>query len=439
MKLSLVRTLKLFLGVFIVSSPLLVFAQTTDLPSLFDALLEILNDYVVPVIFALAFIMFLWGVYRYFIAGGANEEKVKEGQKFVLWSVIGFVLMFSIWGIINLFINTLGFDTTDRPAFPTFGTSGQGAQGSYFGGLGSGIPGTGSPGTGFLGAGTPSGFLGTGLGASLPSGSLQAGQVFQDSTGQQFTATGPNSYMPNSSGSCGAAGTLIGSQCITNNNPYGTGPSCTNNTQCSGKLVCNDTTQTCTPDGPNVYSCDDDTTPNAQGKCGDGSYPMNQDGQDAPTNGEVGYGGSCAGNEDACSGNLTCDDSVGGICDNSNSTGSGVPADGSVPQGGSCAGNENACAIGTCDSDNTCADDNSQNSVNSDGTISCDYGPAMSAQYSCVLCSDGQTTADSVSYCPADASGGYTGGSENGCQDGQNYGQDCSGGSASSGGGGGGD
>jgi hypothetical protein len=91
---------------------------------LFTFFLNIINNYIVPVVFAVAFLMFLIGVYRYFIAGGASEEKVQEGQKFVLWSVIGFVIMFSIWGLVNLFINTLGFDSNTRPALPKFGAPG---------------------------------------------------------------------------------------------------------------------------------------------------------------------------------------------------------------------------------------------------------------------------------------------------------------------------
>ncbi|MDB5189406.1 MAG: hypothetical protein JWL82_363 [Parcubacteria group bacterium] len=80
----------------------------------------VIDRYLVPVIFALAFIVFIIGVYRYFIAGGANEEKRAEGQKFVMWGLIGFVLMFSVWGLINLLVGSLGFGGQNRPGLPTF-------------------------------------------------------------------------------------------------------------------------------------------------------------------------------------------------------------------------------------------------------------------------------------------------------------------------------
>ncbi|MGE5541376.1 MAG: pilin [Bacillota bacterium] len=80
-----------------------------------------IDRYLVPVIFALAFIVFVIGVYRFFIAGATNEEKRQEGQKFVVYGLVGFVLMLSVWGIVNLLLNTLGFNRTARPDLPIFG------------------------------------------------------------------------------------------------------------------------------------------------------------------------------------------------------------------------------------------------------------------------------------------------------------------------------
>lgn len=95
--------------------------MVTDAPSLFGFVLSIINNYIVPVIFAVAFVVFILGIYRFFIYHGGNSEKVAEGRKFVVWSILGFILMFSIWGLINIFMNTLGFSSSTRPAFPTFG------------------------------------------------------------------------------------------------------------------------------------------------------------------------------------------------------------------------------------------------------------------------------------------------------------------------------
>lgn len=89
-----------------------------------------IDTILVPFIFAIAFIVFIFGVYRYFIQGGANEEKRQEGQKFVMWGLVGFFVMFSIWGLVNLLVGTFGFDKQQRPDLPTFnrGTTQQQSQ-----------------------------------------------------------------------------------------------------------------------------------------------------------------------------------------------------------------------------------------------------------------------------------------------------------------------
>ena len=95
--------------------------NTAPIEDISASIIGILNTVVVPVVFAIAFIVFIWGVFQAFILNGANEEKRKEGAKFVLWSVIGFAVMISIWGLVNLFGSLFGNLDNRTPDFPTFG------------------------------------------------------------------------------------------------------------------------------------------------------------------------------------------------------------------------------------------------------------------------------------------------------------------------------
>ncbi len=96
------------------------FAATATVGDKLGTFMNFLDKYVIPIIFAIAFIVFIWGVFQYFIAGGANDENRSKGRQFILWGIIGFVLMFSIWGIVGLLQRSLGFDSQTRPPLPCF-------------------------------------------------------------------------------------------------------------------------------------------------------------------------------------------------------------------------------------------------------------------------------------------------------------------------------
>lgn len=71
-------------------------------------IIGIVNVVIVPVIFALAFLVFIWGVLNYFVIHGGDEKKREEGRQFVLWGILGMVLLFSVWGVVSLLLSTLG-------------------------------------------------------------------------------------------------------------------------------------------------------------------------------------------------------------------------------------------------------------------------------------------------------------------------------------------
>ena len=73
-----------------------------------NGFIGLLNTVVVPVIFALAFAAFVFGLVNAFFFGAGDETKRKEGRLFFLWGLIGMVVLFSVWGLVNLLLSTLG-------------------------------------------------------------------------------------------------------------------------------------------------------------------------------------------------------------------------------------------------------------------------------------------------------------------------------------------
>lgn len=72
---------------------------------LVQALAGLVDTAVIPLLYAIAFIAFLIGMVRYFFMGG--EEARQKGREFMLWSIIGFVVLSSMWGIVHLFLGVL--------------------------------------------------------------------------------------------------------------------------------------------------------------------------------------------------------------------------------------------------------------------------------------------------------------------------------------------
>lgn len=94
--------------------------DVSGLSSLGTTIIVFINAVLVPLLIAVAFILFLYGVANAYIFNGANEEKRAEGHRFILWSIIGFVVIFSLWGFVNLIIDSLNLPASQtHPNYPT--------------------------------------------------------------------------------------------------------------------------------------------------------------------------------------------------------------------------------------------------------------------------------------------------------------------------------
>lgn len=71
-------------------------------------LMYIVNKEVVPIIFGFTFVVFLWGIVRYYFFDAGDVEKNTSAHSFILWGILGMVLLFSVWGIIHLALKVLG-------------------------------------------------------------------------------------------------------------------------------------------------------------------------------------------------------------------------------------------------------------------------------------------------------------------------------------------
>lgn len=83
-----------------------------------NTIIFLINDVAVPVLFAIAFIVFLYGVFKSYIWSRGDETAVEEGHKLILWGLIGFAVMISLWGIVNVVSATFGIRSDIVPSWP---------------------------------------------------------------------------------------------------------------------------------------------------------------------------------------------------------------------------------------------------------------------------------------------------------------------------------
>ena len=81
-----------------------------DFGTLLGELLAFANNILIPFILGIGFLVFVWGMFRYFIAGGANDEAKEQGKSLMVYATLGFVFVIIFWGIVNLVASSTGLN-----------------------------------------------------------------------------------------------------------------------------------------------------------------------------------------------------------------------------------------------------------------------------------------------------------------------------------------
>jgi len=100
--------------------PFLAAAQVDSLQDLGAFIIDLINNVGVPLVFAIAFIVFIWGVFQYFVAGGHDEEAKDKGKSLMLYGIVGLAVMASVWGLVSIVTGTVELNNTppDLPETP---------------------------------------------------------------------------------------------------------------------------------------------------------------------------------------------------------------------------------------------------------------------------------------------------------------------------------
>jgi hypothetical protein len=86
---------------------LAVAAEPKNLKDVITLLTDILA-LIIPFIFSLSIVAFLWGVAQYFFSQG---EKMEEARDMMVYGVIALFVMLSVWGLVRILVKSFGFNT----------------------------------------------------------------------------------------------------------------------------------------------------------------------------------------------------------------------------------------------------------------------------------------------------------------------------------------
>ena len=86
---------------------------------------RIINDAIIPLIFALAVVFFVWGAVKFFIINADEEAKRAQGKQFMIWGIIALAVMVSILGLVSILSNTFNINSSVLPQVKPPGSSPQ--------------------------------------------------------------------------------------------------------------------------------------------------------------------------------------------------------------------------------------------------------------------------------------------------------------------------
>lgn len=71
-----------------------------------NVVIQIINP-IILLLAAVAFVVFIWGIFEFIVHAG-EEAKRSEGRSAIMWGLIGLVIIFGAYGIVNAALGTFG-------------------------------------------------------------------------------------------------------------------------------------------------------------------------------------------------------------------------------------------------------------------------------------------------------------------------------------------
>lgn len=82
--------------------------------SLLEKAVQAIVNPIIQVIFAIALVIFVYGIFE-FVRGADRPDVRTKGQQHIMYGLVGLLIMTSVFTIINILLNTIGVTGSDVP------------------------------------------------------------------------------------------------------------------------------------------------------------------------------------------------------------------------------------------------------------------------------------------------------------------------------------
>lgn len=90
--------------------PGITLAQSGSLQGMITGIGDLVNNYLIPFVLAVAFFVFVYNAYRFFILAGSTEDGRENAKNLAIYSVFAFTFFVIFWGLLNFFVDGVGLD-----------------------------------------------------------------------------------------------------------------------------------------------------------------------------------------------------------------------------------------------------------------------------------------------------------------------------------------
>lgn len=106
-------------------TPLLASAATSinNISGAGQFIISTINGVLVPVIFALAFLVLLVGLFKAFIIGANDENAKDQGKNLIIYGIGGMVAMLTIWGLVHIITGSFSTNNSGPGTLPSAGVN----------------------------------------------------------------------------------------------------------------------------------------------------------------------------------------------------------------------------------------------------------------------------------------------------------------------------